>query len=104
MNELGFSGAICSDPSGGHWTSPPLTTATVSAYEKMIELYVPAWCTSALGNPNFPANRGAYINATRPRSCNSGGPCQDFPTLRHHSHGGGAVPYHGDRSRARAGY
>ena len=44
VNELGFVGCnLNPDPSGGHWTGPPLTDRSwYPLYEKMVELDVPA--------------------------------------------------------------
>jgi predicted TIM-barrel fold metal-dependent hydrolase len=44
VEELGFVGCnLNPDPSGGHWTSPPLTDPTwYPLYEAMVELDVPA--------------------------------------------------------------
>src|ERR1700754_226129 len=49
------------DPSGGHWTSPPLTDRHwYPIYEKMVELDVPAMVhVSSTCNPNFHAT-GAH--------------------------------------------
>ena len=49
MNELGFVGCnLNPDPSGGHWTGPPLTDrAWYPFFEKMVELDVPVVSTQA---------------------------------------------------------
>ncbi len=64
--ELGFIGCnLNPDPSGGHWTSPPLTDRHwYPLYEKMVELDVPAMVhVSSSCNPNFHATGAHYINA-----------------------------------------
>ena len=66
VNELGFIGCnLNPDPSGGHWTAPPLTDrAWYPLYEKLVELDVPAMVhVSASCNPNFHATGAHYINA-----------------------------------------
>ena len=66
VNELGFIGCnLNPDPSGGHWTAPPLTDRYwYPFYEKMVELDVPAMVhVSASCNPNFHATGAHYINA-----------------------------------------
>ncbi|MGH8928148.1 MAG: amidohydrolase family protein, partial [Acidimicrobiia bacterium] len=55
VGELGFVGCILNpDPSGGYWTSRPLTDRSwYPLYEKMVELEVPAMIhASASCNPN----------------------------------------------------
>ena len=62
----GFIGCnLNPDPSGGHWTAPPLTDKHwYPFYEKMVELDVPAMVhVSASCNPNFHATGAHYINA-----------------------------------------
>ena len=66
VRELGFVGCnLNPDPSGGHWTAPPLTDRHwYPLYEKMVELDVPAMVhVSASCNPNFHATGAHYINA-----------------------------------------
>ena len=66
MKELGFIGCnLNPDPSGGYWTSPPLTDRHwYPLYEKMVELDVPAMVhVSSSCNPNFHATGAHYINA-----------------------------------------
>ena len=73
INELGFVGCnLNPDPSGGHWTSKPLTDSFwYPMFEKMVELDVPAMIhVSASCNPNFHATGAHYINAIPPRLCN----------------------------------
>lgn len=106
--ELGFVGCnLNPDPSGGHWTSPPLTDRSwYPFYEAMIELDVPAMVhVSASTNPNFHATGAAYINAdtTAFMQFVQGDLFSDLPELRFViPHGGGAVPYHWGRYRGLA--
>ncbi len=106
--ELGMVGCnLNPDPSGGHWTSPPLTDrAWYPLYEKMVELDVPAMVhVSASCNPCFHATGAHYINAdtTAFMQFIQGDLFKDFPTLRLIiPHGGGAVPYHWGRYRGLA--
>jgi 4-oxalmesaconate hydratase len=106
--ELGFVGCnLNPDPSGGHWTSAPLTDkAWYPFYEKMVELDVPAMVhVSGSCNPNFHATGAHYINAdtTAFMQFLSGDLFRDFPALRFIiPHGGGAVPYHWGRYRGLA--
>ena len=108
VTELGFIGCnLNPDPSGGHWTSPPLTDkAWYPIYEKMVELDVPAMVhVSASCNPCFHATGAHYINAdtTAFMQFIQGNLFKDFPTLRFIiPHGGGAVPYHWGRYRGLA--
>jgi 4-oxalmesaconate hydratase len=108
VRELGFVGCnLNPDPSGGHWTSPPLTDRHwYPFYEKMAELDVPAMVhVSASCNPNFHATGAHYINAdtTAFMQFIEGDLFRDFPTLRFIiPHGGGAVPYHWGRYRGLA--
>ena len=106
--ELGFVGANLSpDPSGGHWTSPPLTDESwFPLYEKLVELDVPAMVhVSASSNPSFHATGAHYMNAdtTAFMQLLQGDLFARFPTLRLViPHGGGAVPYHWGRYRGLA--
>ena len=108
VRELDFVGCnLNPDPSGGHWTSPPLTDRHwYPCYEKMVELDVPAMIhVSASCNPNFHATGAHYINAdtTAFMQFIEGDLFRDFPTLRFIiPHGGGAVPYHWGRYRGLA--
>ena len=108
VSELGFVGCnLNPDPSGGHWTAPPLTDRHwYPFYEKMVELDVPAMIhVSASCNPNFHATGAHYINAdtTAFMQFIQGDLFRDFPTLRFViPHGGGAVPYHWGRYRGLA--
>ena len=108
VRQLGFIGCnLNPDPSGGHWTSPPLTDRHwYPFYEKMVELDVPAMIhVSASCNPNFHATGAHYINAdtTAFMQFIEGDLFRDFPALRFIiPHGGGAVPYHWGRYRGLA--
>jgi 4-oxalmesaconate hydratase len=108
VNELGFVGCnLNPDPSGGHWTSPPLTDRWwYPLYEKMVELDVPAMVhVSASCNRNFHATGAHYINAdtTAFMQFLTADLFKDFPTLHFIiPHGGGAVPYHWGRYRGLA--
>jgi len=108
VDELGFVGCnLNPDPSGGHWTSPPLTDrAWYAFFEKMVELDVPAMIhVSSTCNPNFHATGAHYINAdtTAFMQFIQGDLFRDFPAIRFViPHGGGAVPYHWGRYRGLA--
>lgn len=108
INELGFVGCnLNPDPSGGNWTSPPLTDRYwYPLYEKIVELDVPAMVhVSSSCNKNFHATGAHYINAdtTAFMQFLQGDLFSDFPTLRFViPHGGGAVPYHWGRYRGLA--
>ncbi|MBI1758816.1 MAG: amidohydrolase [Actinobacteria bacterium] len=105
---MGFVGCnLNPDPSGGYWTSPPLTDRYwYPLYEAMVELDVPAMVhVSASCNPGFHATGAHYINAdtTAFMQLIQGDLFADFPTLRLViPHGGGAVPYHWGRYRGLA--
>ena len=106
--ELGFVGCnLNPDPSGGHWTSPPLTDRSwYPLYEALVELEVPAMVhVSAVTNPNFHATGSHYLNAdtTAFMQLLQADLFTDFPDLRLViPHGGGAVPYHWGRFRGLA--
>jgi len=108
VTQLGFIGAnLNPDPSGGKWTSLPLTDRYwYPLYEKMVELDVPAMVhVSSSCNKNFHATGAHYINAdtTAFMQFIQGDLFKDFPTLRLIiPHGGGAVPYHWGRYRGLA--
>jgi 4-oxalmesaconate hydratase len=105
---MGFVGCnLNPDPSGGHWTAPPLTDrAWYPFYEAMVELDVPAMVhVSGSCNPNFHATGAHYINAdtTAFMQFLEGDLFADFPSLKFIiPHGGGAVPYHWGRYRGLA--
>jgi len=108
VNDLGFVGCnLNPDPSGGHWTSKPLTDRSwYPFFEKMAELDVPAMIhVSSSCNANFHATGAHYINAdtTAFMQFLQGDLFRDFPTLRFViPHGGGGVPYHWGRYRGLA--
>jgi 4-oxalmesaconate hydratase len=108
VKDLGFIGCnLNPDPSGGHWTSPPLTDRHwYPFYETMVELDVPAMVhVSSSCNANFHATGAHYINAdtTAFMQFIQADLFKDFPTLRFIiPHGGGAVPYHWGRYRGLA--
>jgi 4-oxalmesaconate hydratase len=108
VSELGFVGCnVSPDPSGGHWTSPPMTDPYwFPLYEALVELDVPAMVhVSSSCNPNFHALGAHYLNADTSvfMQLVEGDLFGRFPTLRLViPHGGGAVPYHWGRYRGLA--
>jgi 4-oxalmesaconate hydratase len=108
VTQLGFVGCnLNPDPSGGHWTAPPLTDRHwYPFFEKMVELDVPAMVhVSGSCNACFHATGAHYINAdtTAFMQFLQGDLFADFPDLRFIiPHGGGAVPYHWGRYRGLA--
>jgi 4-oxalmesaconate hydratase len=95
------------DPSGGHWTSPPLTDrAWYPLYERMAAHDIPAMIhVSTSCNACFHTTGAHYINAdtTAFMQLIQGDLFKDFPTLRFViPHGGGAAPYHWGRYRGLA--
>ena len=95
------------DPSGGHWTSPPLSDKHwYPVYEKMVEYDIPAMIhVSTSCNACFHTTGAHYLNAdtTAFMQCLTSDLFKDFPTLRFLiPHGGGAVPYHWGRFRGLA--
>jgi 4-oxalmesaconate hydratase len=108
VQDLGFVACnLNPDPSGGHWTSQPLTDrAWYPFYEALVELDVPAMVhVSAVTNPNFHATGSHYLNAdtTAFMQLLQADLFKDFPDLRLViPHGGGAVPYHWGRFRGLA--
>jgi 4-oxalmesaconate hydratase len=105
VEELGFVGCnLNPDPSGGHWSDPPLTDPWwYPLYEAMVELDVPAMIhVSASCNPNFHTTGGHYLAAdtTAFMQLLLSDIFERFPNLRFViPHGGGAVPYHWGRYR-----
>jgi 4-oxalmesaconate hydratase len=105
VDDLGFVGAnLNPDPSGGNWTSKPLTDPYwFPVYEALVELDVPAMVhVSTSCNPNFHALGAHYLNADTSAFMQllEGDLFERFPTLRLViPHGGGAVPYHWGRYR-----
>jgi 4-oxalmesaconate hydratase len=106
--DLGFVGLnLNPDPSGGAWTSPPLTDPYwFGLYEAMCELDVPAMIhVSASCTPVFHGTGAHYLNAdtTAFMQLLHGDLFAVFPDLRLIiPHGGGAVPYHWGRYRGLA--
>jgi 4-oxalmesaconate hydratase len=98
---------LYADPSGGHWTSPPLSDkAWYPIYEKMVEYDIPAMIhVSTSCNNCFHTTGAHYLNAdtTAFMQCLTSDLFKDFPTLKFLiPHGGGAVPYHWGRFRGLA--
>ncbi|HNY47928.1 MAG TPA: amidohydrolase family protein [Casimicrobium sp.] len=95
------------DPSGGHWTSPPLTDKHwYPIYEKMVEYDLPAMVhVSTSCNACFHTTGAHYLNAdtTAFMQLLEGNLFKDFPTVKFLiPHGGGAAPYHWGRFRGLA--
>ena len=108
VEDYGFVGLnLNPDPSGGHWTSPPLTDRHwYPIYEKMVEYDIPAMIhVSTSCNACFHTTGAHYLNAdtTAFMQLIQGDLFKDFPTLKFLiPHGGGAVPYHWGRFRGLA--
>jgi len=108
VREFGFVAInLNPDPSGGHWTSPPLTDKQWwPIYEKMVEYDIPAMVhVSTSCNACFHTTGAHYINAdtTAVMQLIQGDLFKDFPALRFViPHGGGAAPYHWGRYRGLA--
>jgi 4-oxalmesaconate hydratase len=95
------------DPSGGHWTSPPLSDPYwYPIYEKMLEHDIPAMVhVSTSCNACFHTTGAHYLNAdtTAFMQCLTSDIFERFPSLRFViPHGGGAVPFHWGRFRGLA--
>jgi 4-oxalmesaconate hydratase len=105
VTEMGFVGCnLNPDPSGGHWTEPPLHDRSwYPLYEAMVELDVPAMIhVSASCNDHFHTTSSHYLGAdtTAFMQALTSSIFHDFPTMRWIiPHGGGAVPYHWGRIR-----
>ena len=108
VKELGCVGInLNPDPSGGHWTAPPLYDRHwYPVYEKMVELDIPAMVhVSTSCNACFHTTGAHYLNAdtTAVMQLIQGDLFRDFPALRFIvPHGGGAAPYHWGRFRGLA--
>lgn len=108
VRTLGFVGCnLNPDPSGGHWSAPPLTDPYwFPLYEAMTELDVPAMIhVSSSHNPAFHTLGAHYLNAdtTVFMQLLEGDLFARFPALRFVlPHGGGAVPFHWGRYRGLA--
>jgi 4-oxalmesaconate hydratase len=95
------------DPSGGHWTAPPLSDRHwYPIYEMMVAYDIPAMVhVSTSCNACFHTTGAHYLNAdtTAFMQCLTSDLFKDFPTLKFLiPHGGGAVPYHWGRFRGLA--
>jgi 4-oxalmesaconate hydratase len=105
VKDLGFIGCnLNPDPSGGHWTDPPLTDRWwYPLYEKMVELDVPCMIhVSGCCNPAQHTTGSYYLNADTMvfMQVILSDLFKDFPTLKFIiPHGGGAVPFHWGRFR-----
>jgi 4-oxalmesaconate hydratase len=108
IDEHGFVAVnLNPDPSGGHWTSPPLSDRHwYPLYERLVEHDIPAMIhVSTSCNACFHTTGAHYLNAdtTAFMQCLASDLFKDFPTLRFViPHGGGAVPYHWGRFRGLA--
>ena len=106
--DLGFVGCnLNPDPSGGSWTSPPLTDPFwFPVYDAMVELDLPAMIhVSQSCNPAAHTLGAHYLNADTSAFMQllTGDLFERYPTLRFViPHGGGAVPYHWGRYRGLA--
>jgi 4-oxalmesaconate hydratase len=106
--DLGFVGCnLNPDPSGGYWTSRPLTDPYwYPLYEAMVELDVPAMVhVSSSCNPTAHTLGAHYLNADTSvfMQLLQGDLFAEFPDLRLViPHGGGAVPFHWGRYRGLA--
>lgn len=108
VEEMGFIGCnLNPDPSGGHWTDPPMTDPYwFRLYEVLEELDVPTMIhVSQSCNPNFHFTGAHYINADTAvfMQILDSDLFERFPRLKFIiPHGGGAVPYHWGRYRGLA--
>jgi 4-oxalmesaconate hydratase len=108
IEEYGFVAVnLNPDPSGGHWTSPPLTDRHwYPIYERLVAYDIPAMIhVSTSCNPCFHTTGAHYLNAdtTAFMQLLQGDLFKDFPELRFIiPHGGGAAPYHWGRFRGLA--
>ena len=108
VKEYGFVAVnLNPDPSGGHWTSPPLSDPYwYPIYERMVEYDIPAMIhVSTSCNACFHTTGAHYLNAdtTAFMQCLTSDIFSRFPKLRFViPHGGGAVPYHWGRFRGLA--
>jgi 4-oxalmesaconate hydratase len=108
VKEYGFVAInLNPDPSGGHWTSPPLSDPYwFPIYERMVEHDIPAMVhVSTSCNACFHTTGAHYLNAdtTAFMQCLTSDIFTRFPSLRFViPHGGGAVPYHWGRFRGLA--
>ena len=104
VKEYGFVAVnLNPDPSGGHWTSPPLSDRHwFPIYEALVEYDIPAMIhVSTSCNPCFHTTGSHYLNAdtTAFMQCLTSDLFKQFPKLRFVIPHGGAVPYHWGRFR-----
>lgn len=105
VEELGAVGVnLNPDPSGGHWSSPPLTDPSwYLLYETMIEYDIPAMIHVSTSCLNAQHTTGAYYlgaDTTAFMQLLQGNLFAEFPELKFIiPHGGGATPYHWGRFR-----
>lgn len=108
VTEYGFVGVnLNPDPSGGRWSSPPLTDRYwYPLYEELVALDVPAMIHVSTSCVPAVHTTGAYYlgaDTTAFMQLIEGDLFADFPSLRFViPHGGGAVPYHWGRFRGLA--
>jgi 4-oxalmesaconate hydratase len=108
VKEYGFVAVnLNPDPSGGHWTSPPLSDRYwYPIYERLVDYDIPAMVhVSTSCNACFHTTGAHYLNAdtTAFMQCLTSNLFKEFPALRFViPHGGGAVPYHWGRFRGLA--
>ncbi len=108
VEEYGFVALnLNPDPSGGHWTSPPLSDPYwYPLYERMVDYGIPAMVhVSTSCNACFHTTGAHYLNAdtTAFMQCLTSDLFKVFPDLKFViPHGGGAVPYHWGRFRGLA--
>lgn len=106
--QLGFVGVnLNPDPSGGHWTSPPLSDPYwYPIYEAIVAHDLPAMIhVSTSCNACFHTTGAHYLNGdtTAFMQCLTSDLFKVFPGLKFViPHGGGAVPYHWGRFRGLA--
>lgn len=105
VSDYGFVAVnVNPDPSGGHWTSPPLTDRYwYPLWERMCELRLPGMVhVSTSCVPAMHTTGGYYLGADTAAFMQlvQGDLFGDFPDLQLViPHGGGAVPYHWGRFR-----
>src|SRR5690606_23696003 len=95
------------DPSGGHWTSPPLTDRSwYPFYATLVEYDIPSMArvsTCCNGCSHTPGEHDVNAHSPAVMQVLKGGRYRGIPTLRQViPHGGGAPPYHWGRYRGLA--